>query len=119
MGLDMYLFKNKDYNNEVAYWRKANQIRKWFADNLENFEDNGETPVKKEDLKKLVTTCKAVLRNKYRAAELLPPSSGFFFGSQQFDDWYWEDIRYTVETLTKVIKETDWEHDTITYLEWY
>ena len=37
MGLDMYLHRRKKGTDgllepEVAYWRKANQIRQWFVD---------------------------------------------------------------------------------------
>ena len=33
MGLDMYLYKKvkNAKKQEVAYWRKANQIRGWFV----------------------------------------------------------------------------------------
>lgn len=119
MGLDMYMFKRKKAVEEVAYWRKANQVREWFANTLENFHDNGDTPVTREELEELVDTCKKVLSNHELASELLPTSAGFFFGSQAYDDGYFYDLEITVEMLTKIIEETDWETEEVLYSEWY
>ena len=55
MGLDMFL-RDKKNNIELIYWRKANQIRKWFVEHLENFDfdDNlGHYDVSKEVLENL------------------------------------------------------------------
>lgn len=37
------------------------------------------------------------------AQELLPTQSGFFFGSTDYDQWYWWDLEYTVEKLGKLL----------------
>ena len=54
MGLDMYLFKrNKKTNEEVQeimYWRKANQIRRWFENELGGLENCKNTPISKKNL---------------------------------------------------------------------
>lgn len=49
------------------------------------------------------------------AHKLLPNRSGFFFGSEDYDQWYYQDIKYTVDTLKKVLKETDFNKYTISY----
>ena len=49
------------------------------------------------------------------AEELLPTTSGFFFGSEGYDQWYMADIDYTIETLTKVLEETDFETEMVCY----
>lgn len=47
---------------EVAYWRKANQIHKWFVDNVQKGQDDcGEHYVADEKLEKLRDICKEVL----------------------------------------------------------
>lgn len=118
MGLDMWLM-NETKGVEVAYWRKANQIRNWFAMNLDEFADNGSTPVRREDLVELKNVCLLVLKDRSKAKSLLPTSSGFFFGSTQFDEWYFEDVRYTAEVLQEVIEKTNWDTDKVQYYEWY
>lgn len=45
------------------------------------------------------------LEDNSLAHELLPVQEGFFFGSTDYDQWYWEDLKYTKETLTKLLNE--------------
>lgn len=123
MGLDMYLEKSKvnskDYE-EVAYWRKANQIREWFNSHLEYGVENCEhTLVDKEDLEQLLEDCKKVLEDHTLAEELLPTSSGFFFGSTDYDEWYFEELEETIKMLERILKETDFENENIYYYEWW
>lgn len=64
MGLDMYLEgKNSDGSfTEVAYWRKANQIHKWFVDNVQNGIDKCQrSPVTRQQLSDLLVVCNAVI----------------------------------------------------------
>lgn len=47
--------------DQVAYWRKANQIHKWFVDNVQNGEDDcGYHYVSREQLEQLLELCKEV-----------------------------------------------------------
>lgn len=47
---------------EVAYWRKANQIHRWFVDNVQGGNDDcGEHAVDTDQLRILVDLCKQVL----------------------------------------------------------
>lgn len=50
------------------------------------------------------------------AEELLPTSSGFFFGSYDYDEYYVEDIKNTIEIITKVLETTDFETQMIYYV---
>lgn len=121
MGLDMWLYKkrkNEEKWEEVAYWRKANQIREWF-DNKIGIENCQFHTVTEEILAELVETCKKVLDNPSDAKNILPTSSGFFFGGTDYDEWYFGDLKETIEMVEKVITETDWEHETVAYYEWW
>ena len=46
---------------------------------------------------------------------LLPTAGGFFFGSTDYDEWYVEDIKDTVEQLNHVLKETDFRTEELFY----
>lgn len=93
---------------EVGYWRKANAIHKWFVDNCQNGVDDCKSYyVAKEDIKTLLKLCKSVLKDRTMANDLLPSNSGFFFGSTDYDDWYFEQIEDTIEMLEKVLKLPD------------
>ena len=94
----------------VAYWRKSNQIHKWIVEKSndgEYPEDDTKVSITGEQLLELVEICKELLEDKDvdKAMELLPPSEGFFFGSSDIDDYYWQDLEYTVEQLKDIDKE--------------
>ena len=106
MGLDMYLYQKE--TSAVAYWRKANAIHGWIIDNTGAVDDCTPIHISKNTLIQLRDDCKKVLEegDTDTALELLPPSSGFFFGSSELDDWYWENVKETVTKLTEIIDST-------------
>lgn len=90
----------------VAYWRKANQIHSWIVDNLADGVDECQSIyVSEKAAEELLGVCKEVLADYSKAPELLPPSSGFFFGSLEYDEWYFNQIKYTIKVLTKLLDE--------------
>jgi len=122
---------------EVAYWRKANAIHRWFVENVQRGNDDcGEYYVGRDKLQNLKDACHKVLaasvlingkvKNGERyengvwcqiledgktianadvAHDILPTQEGFFFGSTDYDEWYYKDIAYTRDTLAKVLDE--------------
>ena len=126
MGLDMYLygvkqeFHKHDYNiggykesTEIGYWRKANQIHKWFVDNVQDGVDNCATYyVDVEQLKELKSICEAILNDHSLAEELLPTSEGFFFGGTEYDDFYFNDLKDTIDIINYCL---DLEYDYFEY----
>lgn len=50
------------------------------------------------------------------ARELLPTTSGFFFGSTDYDEWYYRDIEYTVDVIKSILETTDFETQMIYYI---
>jgi len=91
---------------EAGYWRKANQIHRWFVDNVQNGVDNcGDYYVSTDDLEKLLEVCIAVNLNHEQADTLLPSTSGFFFGNTEYDEWYFKDIDNTIEILKEALAD--------------
>lgn len=72
---------------EVAYWRKANQIHKWFIDNCADGDGDRTTmDVSREQLVELLGLCKKVVD----ASELI---DGKINNGQQYQDGKWVDIK--------------------------
>lgn len=109
--IDANNFMSKETKYQVGYWRKVNSIHHWFVEECAEGEDNCRpiyVPLHKlQELKELVDK---VLANRTKANELLPNQKGFFFGSQDYDEWYFKDLEYTQEILNDVIKFVK-EHD--------
>ncbi len=92
----------------VAYWRKANQVHGWFVANVQDGVDEcQEAYVEREKLVELRDLAKRAVDEKN--AELLQPQGGFFFGSTEIDDWYWEDLQRTVDILDAVLNNPVFE----------
>jgi hypothetical protein len=125
MGLDMYITKrNKDQalvenesydaSKEVAYWRKFNALHGWFVANIQNgVDDCGLYEVTKDTLHTLLDVLEEVHNLKNPAK--LPPTSGFFFGSAEADDWYWSDVENTIKVISDLIDNTDWDKEQLYY----
>jgi len=47
------------------------------------------------------------LKNKDHAERVLPTSAGFFFGSQEYDEWYWEDLQETADNLEELLNNKE------------
>lgn len=89
---------------EAAYWRKVNAIHNWFINNVQSEEDDcGLYTVSVEKLQELKNLCDIVRKNPDRAEELLPTISGFFFGSTEYDEYYFNQLEYTSERLDAII----------------
>jgi hypothetical protein len=96
---------------EAGYWRKQNQIHRWFVENIQNGTDDcGEYYVSKADLETLLELCEKVKADNSLADELLPGASGFFFGGTEYDEWYFNGIDNTIEILKEALEDENGEY---------
>jgi hypothetical protein len=96
---------------EAGYWRKANAIHKWFVDNCQDgVDDCRDAYVGFNNLQALLDLCRIVIIDKSKAEQLLPSTSGFFFGNTEYDEWYYNDIQNTIEILEKALEDKDGEY---------
>lgn len=53
-----------------------------------------------------------VMKDATLARELLPTASGFFFGSTDYNQWYWEDLKETVKQIDRALALPDeWDFE--------
>ena len=62
------------------------------------------------DINELIQRAEEVLKDKSRAAELLPTRSGFLFGSTDYNDYYFDKLKEIINTMEKL--KTDYNDDT-------
>jgi hypothetical protein len=96
----------------VGYWRKANAIHNWFVQNVQDNRDECQKSyVSPENLRELREACQAVLATKNNslvsvsevAEEVgLAPLAGFFFGGTDYDEYYYDDLEYTVKMIDRL-----------------
>ncbi len=86
----------------VMEWRKVNSIHAWFVKHVQNDRDDcGYYEVSPPQLQLLCTTIEEAIEQK--SSDRLPPTSGFFFGSTEVDEYYWEDLQRTLDTLQPLV----------------
>jgi uncharacterized protein YneR len=92
----------------VGYWRKANAVHGWFVTNVQGGEDECKPHyVSSEDLIKLRDDCKLemlVSAGSPSGAGVVEPTSGFFFGSNERDEWYYDNLKHTIEIVDKCLE---------------
>jgi hypothetical protein len=151
MGLDMYLKLNRARSENIAnvenvkdleslfdkvivtvkeeftigYWRKANAIFALIENTCkpEGIEDCERIYISVDQIKTMLDICKQVKENPDTAHENLPTQSGFFFGSTEYDEYYFDMIDYTIELFEKVLTfmskdNNDNYYDVIFYAWW-
>lgn len=95
----------------IGYWRKANAIHNWFVENVQDGEDKCQRSyVSVEQLKDLRDECALALKefNKGdldKADSILPPKSGFFFGSTALDEGYKHDLEDTIKIIDRCLSD--------------
>jgi hypothetical protein len=98
----------------VAYWRKANHIHHWFVLNVQDGADDcKEYYVTRAQIRELGELCQRVCENgtaEY-AQEHLPVATGFFFGSEEYDEYYFEQTDWTSKRLAQVMNSASDEFD--------
>lgn len=126
MGLDQWLNRRKADGEivEEIYWRKANFIHRYFTEysDLDFIKSDNctEFTVSVADLKRIKAMCEEILEFNAQPWELLPTMSGFFFGSTAYDDWYFEDVKYTKIEVEKLLNERPLkEGEEFFYYAWY
>lgn len=102
------LDKITEITESCGYWRKANQIHKWFVDNVQDGNDDcKQYYVSHEQLKQLLNICLQINENPTLAQKLLPTSEGFLFGSDEYDQYYMDDIDNTIDILSAVLNDIE------------
>tara|TARA_Y100000004_G_C8807518_1_gene366136 strand:- start:121 stop:672 length:552 start_codon:yes stop_codon:yes gene_type:complete len=107
-----HAYNHMTYVFPIITWRKANAIHKFFVDEVQDGNDNCERHyVPRETLHELldrITTIldiKTPVAREMKAEELLPTDiEGCFFGTKDYDDWYYKDLEDTKKTLEKVFE---------------
>ena len=100
----------------VGYWRKANHIHKWFVDNVQSGQDDCRSyEVNYEQLRDLLNVCDDVLDDHTKAEQLLPTTSGFFFGGTEYNEYYFEQVQNTYDILMSIVATPEADTDDYAY----
>ena len=91
------------YEQYDAYFRKVNFLFKYFEDRGKMV-DQYYAFVEPEDVEDIIDKCERILKNHELAYQLLPTQSGFFFGSTDYNDWYYSDVKDCLKQMKAYLK---------------
>ena len=130
MGLDIHILRKaitpdpelekiflEDNDHEVGYFRKFNALLNWVSTHVKNVENCEEVLLTREHLETLKATLQNL--NQDNCHELLPTQDGFFFGSLEYDDNYWEDVNELRPLLDNLLTETNFESERLFFWAWW
>lgn len=124
MGLDICIDRVK--HSEIGYFRKVNFLVKFFEKKGFNIRTQEPITVKEEDAEELLDLCNQVLEDHSKAEELLPTMNGFFFGSTDYNEYYFENVKSVKEWIENTLlpefntlKDEDGTFETIEFYTWY
>lgn len=107
--------------SDVAYFRKVNFLLPYFG-----YEENcSEITIDKCEVEELVDDCKRVLAAKDTdeaesvADELLPTEDGYFFGSTDYDEWYFKDVQEVMDKFTEILDTFDFDENELIMDCWW
>ena len=99
-----FSYRHFEVRLPIATWRKANQIHHFIVENYgKGVDDCKSIYLDDEHLKQILDVIKEVGNDPLNAEKLLPPTEGFFFGTQEIDKYYWQDLAYTKDVLEKTL----------------
>ena len=50
---------------------------------------------------------------------ILPTTSGFFFGSTEYDEWYFKDVEYVRDKFSELLKTINWRYESLYMHCWW
>lgn len=123
MGLDMYLYKrNKktDELTEIGYWRKHNALHGFmstFTDHeIENLEH---LPLTKDNLEEILELAEAIVRKDLAPESAMPTTEGFFYGSYEYDEWYFHRMEDTIKIMKGALTDINFDEEEAIYQAWW
>lgn len=127
MGLDINFYKESKlddrYHEEIGYFRKVNFILNYF--NISEDMNCRKVYITKEQLEQFIGDLDSELYRKCKygynepANEKLRTKHVFFGGSLDYDECYWNDIRYARDWANEAINDVDWDKDNVYIIAWW
>lgn len=86
-----------------AHFRKVNFLFAYY-ENQGKMVDECFALTDTDDIDDIISRCERVLKDHKLANTLLPTQSGFFFGSTDYDEWYFKDVKNCLNQMKKYRK---------------
>lgn len=118
MGLDIsFVSCPRDQLSEVGEFRKVNALLQWVNTHVMTVENCAYIPIPKEDLEKLQCTLNQLTTDNCQ--ELFPTQEGFFYGSTEYDEHYWNDVQEVKAWVDETLANFEFEEEMLLFSAWW
>ena len=120
MGLDIFVTKVK--HREIGYFRKVNFLVAFFEKKGFDVQRQAPFAFDRTVAEELLDLCNQVLADHDKAEELLPTMDGFFFGSTEYNEYYFEDVELVRDWVKNTLIpefDTIGENEYIEFSTWW
>lgn len=118
MGLDIsFVACPRDQLSEAGEFRKVNALLQWVNTHVMSVANCAYIPISKENLEKLQGTLNQL--NTSNCQELFPTQEGFFYGSTDYDEHYWEDVADVKTWVDETLAHFDFEEEILFFSAWW
>lgn len=103
-------YKDERERKDLAYFRKVNFLVQFVKDlkNVDADEINCQDVImKRSDIEELLDACEQVKEDNSLASQLLPTCGGFFFGSVDYDEYYFQDVEDVLKRCKEILEYMD------------
>jgi hypothetical protein len=105
------------YLDYDVYFRKVNFLFAYYQ-NQGKMVDECFALTDADDIDDIISRCERVLKDHELADTLLPAQSGFFFGSTDYDEYYFSDVKDCLRQMKKYRKLLTDEVTAFVYFSW-
>lgn len=105
---------------QIGYFRKFNALHAYIVNTLAGGRDEcQEIYITKDNLSALLGKLYTVSKNNELAESELPTADGFFFGSTEYDEWYFSDVNDALEMCELFLTNIDFDkYDLVYHASW-
>lgn len=116
-----YVTAERNDTEDVGYMRKHNHLLPYF-----NYADDcSDKFVSKTEVEAFIDDAKTVLSHRGEedaqevADDLIPTESGFFFGSTEYDDYYYACLEEDIRIFEEILEDFDFNNDILIMHCWW
>jgi hypothetical protein len=103
-------------DTECGYFRKFNALHVYLVNHFGDDEDNCQPIyIAKSGVEQILANLKEIQEDHAKAQSIMPTQSGFFFGSTDYDEWYFAYIDEAITMFTDVLAVLEDEDDCLVY----
>lgn len=123
MGLDIHFFSGEkqnervDYDTQVGYFRKINSLFRWVSYNVQSVDNCKSILIPKQKLEQLSADLNRLTKDN--CMTIFPTSEGFFFGSTEYDQYYWSDVEEVKSWVSSTLKSFDFDNHDLFFWAWW